>query len=280
MVPKGKQLRVLIFAAHPDDCDFKCGGISLRFTDSGHVVKYVACTNGGTGHYSEGGIGLAQRRYAEAQASAKIAHLDEYQVLDNHCGELEPSVANRKTIIKIMRDFRPDLVITHRPNDYHPDHRCTSQLVQDASYIVTVPNMLPLTPFLPRQPVICYMSDPFRKPTPFSPDIVVSIDEVIDRKVQMVHCHKSQVYEWMAFNRGSLDEVPKNEDERRTWLRDAYLPGRWDWHLADDYRARLVTLYGDRGNGIRYAEAFEISEFGKQLGLDAPGISKCFPFFS
>jgi LmbE family N-acetylglucosaminyl deacetylase len=279
MEGRGKRLRVLVFGAHPDDCDFKCGGMALRFSELGHTVKFVACTNGGTGHYSQGGLQVARRRHDEAQASAAIAGLDEYQVLDNHCGELEPSVPNRKAMIKIMRDFCPDVITTHRPYDYHPDHRCTSQLVQDASYIITVPNMLPLTASLSRQPVICYMSDPFRKPAPFNPDIVIPIDGVIEKKVQMIHCHESQVYEWMPFNREALDEVPSDDRARLEWLRDTYLPSRWDWHLADEYRSRLVDLCGEEGRKVKYAEAFEICEYGRQLKTDTRSITQYFPFF-
>ena len=280
MAGESEQLRVLVFGAHPDDCDFKCGGLSLKLADLGHVVKFVACTNGCTGHFSQGGLQVARRRYEEAQGSATIARLAEYQVLDNHSGELEPTVANRKTIIRIMREFLPDVIVTHRPNDYHPDHRYTSQLVQDASYIITVPNMLPLTSALSRQPVICYMSDPFRKPAPFCPDVVIPIDDVIERKANMIHCHASQVYEWMPFNRGALDEVPTDDRERLEWLRDTYLPSRWDWHLADEYRSRLVDLYGDEGKTVEYAEVFEICEYGRQLKTDPRSISQYFPFFN
>ncbi len=148
------QLRVLVFGAHPDDADIKCGGLALRLCDAGHIVKFVSCTNGATGHYEIGGIELARRRYAEAQASARVAGLAEYQILDWNTGELEPNVYNRKAVICIIREFHPDLIITHRPNDYHPDHRSTSQLVQDASYIITVPNMQPLTPALRRSPAL------------------------------------------------------------------------------------------------------------------------------
>jgi len=274
---RSRQLRVLVFGAHPDDCDFKCGGLSLKLTDLGHVVKFVACTNGCTGHFKQGGLQVARRRYEEAQASAAIAKLDEYQVLDNHSGELEPSVTNRKTIIRLMREFRPDVIITHRPNDYHPDHRCTSQLVQDASYIITVPNMLPLTEALSHQPVICYMSDPFKKPAPFSPDILVPIDGVVERKAKMIHCHTSQVYEWMPFNRGASDEVPSDDEARFRWLRDTYLPSRWDWNLADEYRERLVCLCGEAGQMVKYAEAFEICEYGQSLKGDRESISQYFP---
>lgn len=269
--------RVLVFGAHPDDGDVHCGGLALEYTAAGHKVKFVSVTNGDTGHYRIGGIELAQRRYAEAQASARIANLEEYQILDWHNGELEPSVANRKVIIKIIRDFKPDLIITHRPNDYHPDHRYTSQLVQDASFIITVPNMLPLTKFISKKPVICYMYDNFKKPYPFIPDVVVGIDKVIEKKIGMLHCHTSQMYEWLPFNDGVLDEVPEGDNARRQWMAKRRLSG--NEQIANKYRSRLIELYGEReGNKIKYAEAYEICEYGASLSQEQ--IPELFPFFN
>ncbi|MSS71136.1 MAG: PIG-L family deacetylase [Candidatus Latescibacteria bacterium] len=270
-----KRLRILVFGAHPDDCDIKAGGIALQYSALGHCVKFVSVTNGDTGHFEIGGIELARRRYGEAQASAKVAGIT-YDVLDIHNGELEPSVANRKMIIRIIREFKPDLVLTHRPNDYHPDHRYTSLLVQDAAYIVTVPNMVPLTPHLQYNPVICYLSDHFQKPTPFAPDVVVGIDAVVERKMDMLHCHTSQMYEWLPYNSNHLKEVPKGERARRAWLGKLRKPAFEQ--VAEQYRDRLVELYGEKqGKKVRYAEAFEACEYGGRLTKE--NMKGLFPFF-
>jgi LmbE family N-acetylglucosaminyl deacetylase len=270
------KLKILVIGAHPDDADVGCGGLALKYIAQGHTVKFLSTTNGDTGHHQIGGVELARRRYAEAQAVALAAGLAEYEVLDLHNGELEPSVANRKLIIRIIRQYNPDLIITHRPNDYHPDHRYTSQLVQDASYIVTVPNMVPLTDFLPRTPKICYMHDRFRKPLPFQPDVVVSIDEVIEKKVQMMHCHESQFYEWLPFNQGITDQVPVDPEQRKQWLASWRLP--YFENIANDYRQVLIELYGEtKGREVRYAEAFEGCEYG--AGFSKDDIPALFPFF-
>jgi LmbE family N-acetylglucosaminyl deacetylase len=270
-----KPLGILVIGAHPDDCDYHAGGVSILYASQGHRVKFLSVTNGDTGHFAIGGIELARRRYAEAQAAARVAGI-EYQVLDIHNGELEPSPANRKTLLRIIREFRPDLIMTHRPNDYHPDHRYTSVLVQDAAYLVTVPNVAALTPHLPRNPAICYLSDDFRKPNPFSPDVVVGIDGAIERKMDMLHCHVSQVYEWIPYNMGHLREVPKGERARRKWM-----VGRWrepSERIADRYRGRLAALYGEaKGSRFRYAEAFEACEYGGRLTPENMPI--LFPFF-
>jgi LmbE family N-acetylglucosaminyl deacetylase len=271
-----EKLKILVIGAHPDDADVHCGGLALKYIARGHIVKFLSTTNGDTGHHQIGGVELARRRYAEAQAAAGTAGLAEYEVLDLHTGELEPSVANRKLIIRIIREYNPDLIITHRPNDYHPDHRYTSQLVQDASYIVTVPNMVALTDFLPRTPKICYMHDRFRKPLPFQPDVVVGIDEVIEKKVQMMHCHESQFYEWLPFNQGIADQVPVDPEKRKKWLASWRLP--YFENIANDYRQVLIELYGEKkGREVRYAEAFEGCEYG--AGFTKDDIPALFPFF-
>jgi LmbE family N-acetylglucosaminyl deacetylase len=272
-----KRLRILVVGAHPDDPDFSCGGTAALWAAAGHVVRFVSTTNGDTGHHAIGGIELARRRRAEAQASAALAGIEAYEILDNHNGELEPTVVNRRTLLALIRQFGPDLVLSHRPYDYHPDHRATGQLVMDTSYVITVPNNLALTDALLRPPVIMSLFDTFSRPCPFQADVVVGIDEVIERKFDMLHCHVSQVYEWLAFNQGVLDQVPSGEAERRRWLAERYR-GRFE-EPARRYRAKLVERYGAaRGNAFRYAEAFEVSEYGAQP--DEKEIRRLFPFFA
>lgn len=200
----------------------------------------------------------------------------EYTILDNHDGELLPTLEARRQIIRLIREVRPDLIMSPRPNDYHPDHRYTAQLIQDAAYMVTVPNVAPFAKHLAHNPVIVYVSDTFRKPTPFAPDVVVAIDEVVEQKVELLHCHTSQVYEWLPYNGGYLAEVPSGEGERREWLR-----GRLEERLrrdADLYRDQLVAWYGGQvGRAVQYAEAFEGCEYGRPLTPE--NTRRLFPFF-
>lgn len=270
------RLRVLVIGAHPDDCDFKAGGVAAKYAAQGHVVRFVSATNGDAGHQELGGVELAARRRAEAEAAGAVIGI-EYQVLDHHDGQLEPSVANRETIIRLIREFRPDLILTHRPNDYHPDHRYTSTLVQDASYLVTVPNLCADTPALREAPVIAYLSDDFQRPYPFTPDVAVDIDDTIERKLDMLHRHTSQVYDWLAWHDGVLDQVPAGEAERREWLRGRMIEP-FDPVIADRYRDLLVRWYGPRrGAAVRYCEAFELCEYGKRP--TEAELRRLFPFF-
>jgi LmbE family N-acetylglucosaminyl deacetylase len=269
-------MNVLVFGAHPDDPDFKAGGVAWLYGKAGHRVKFVSLTNGDAGHHEIGGVELARRRRAEAQNVARVLGLVEYQVLDNHDGELEPTLPNRRQVIRIIREFEPDLILVPRPNDYHPDHRYTSQLVQDAAYMVTVPNIVALTDHLRKNPVIAYVSDTFQKPYPFTPDVAVDVTEAMPAKLDALHCHTSQVYEWLPYNAMREHEVPTGEAGRRKWLGERYA-GRFE-DVANRYRDLLVRWYGpERGTQIRYAEAFEGCEYGSPLTEEL--IPRLFPFF-
>ncbi len=272
----GKVLNVMVFGAHPDDPESKAAGVAALYGRLGHRVKFISLTNGDSGHHEIGGVELARRRYEEAQRVKDILGLAEYQVLDNHDGELMPSLENRRQVIRIIREFQPDLVLCPRPNDYHPDHRYTSILVQDAAYMVTVPNVLPLTPHLRVNPVICYVYDAFQRPYPFTPDVVVDIDSTIESKLDALDAHTSQVYEWLAYNARRLDQVPAGARERREWLKQTR--GPMFAQVADRYRDLLVREYGvERGQKVRYAEAFEGCEYGSRLTPEM--IPTLFPFF-
>jgi LmbE family N-acetylglucosaminyl deacetylase len=269
-----EQLRVLILGAHPDDPDFSAGGVAALYARQGHTVKLVSLTNGDAGHHELGGAPLAWRRRAEAAAAGAALGV-EYITLDIHDGALLPTLENRNLVIALIRAFAPDLVTIHRPNDYHPDHRYASQLVQDASYMLTVPNVVSHVPHLRAMPVIVHTWDHFQKPYPFRPDVVVAIDAVIEQKFAALHCHTSQMYEWLPYNGQYLDAVPAEEAARRTWLRQR-LAGRFR-SIADLYREHLIATYGAaQGSQVQYVEAFEACEYGAPL--TAENRARLFPF--
>ncbi|MGQ9555416.1 MAG: PIG-L deacetylase family protein [Anaerolineae bacterium] len=269
-------LRVLCIGAHPDDCDVRVGGLAVKYARLGHKVKFVSMSNGNAGHYAIGGAPLAQRRYQEAQRSAAIAGI-EYTLLDIADGQIMPTLENRWTVVTIIREFRADLVITNRPGDYHPDHRYTAQLVQDAAYTVTVPNVMALTPHLSYNPVFAFWSDRFQRPYPFTPDVVVSIDDVIETKLDMLQCHESQFFEWVPYNMNILDQVPADPAGRRSFLARQWLPLME--RDAECGRSLLQRLYGqERGSAVRYAECLEFCEYGRRVTADV--FQRLFPFFT
>ena len=148
---QGEKLRVIAFGAHPDDCDIRASGTAALFAAAGHAVKFVSVTNGDVGHQTLHGSALAQRRLAEAKESARRLGI-EYEVLNNHDGELLPTLEVRKQVIRQIRQWNADIVLAPRPNDYHPDHRYTGVLVQDAAYMVVVPHMVPEAPATSQEP--------------------------------------------------------------------------------------------------------------------------------
>ncbi|MBY0526409.1 MAG: PIG-L family deacetylase [Gemmataceae bacterium] len=267
-------LRLLIIGAHPDDADYSAGGLAALYRAAGHVVKMISMTNGGAGHHVTAGPELVRRRRAEAAASGQVIGAT-YDVLDNPDGGLLPTLEVRATVIHMIRTFKPDLLLTHRPNDYHPDHRYTSQLVQDAAYLVTVPAVVPEAPHLMRDPVIAYLPDDFQKPYPFSPSVAVDVGSVMDKIADMLHCHTSQFYEWLAYNHAYLEQVPADDKARREFMllqTQKRLRPR-----ADKYRSLLVETYGpQRGAAVEYAEFFEGCEYGAPL--DAEARARLFPF--
>jgi LmbE family N-acetylglucosaminyl deacetylase len=267
-------LRILVIGAHPDDPDAN-GGTMARYVEQGHTVKLVSLTNGDAGHFALGLGPLAVIRAAEAACAGEVID-SEYVTLDNHDGELVASLDVRRQVIRLIREFEPDLVFTPRVDDYHPDHRATGELVRDAAYMVTVPNVVPLTPHLEKNPIFVNVEDRFSKPTPFDPVVVVDIGPVVEKKVDMYHCHTSQVYEWLPYNRGELDEVPEGDAARRAWLAERM---KRQWRAtADRFRDELIALYGpEKGSKIEFAEAFEISEYGSMPTSEE--LKRLFPFF-
>ena len=259
LLAQDDHIRVIAFGAHPDDCDLQAAGTAAILAKMGHAVKFVSVTNGDAGHQTMRGAALAQRRLAEAKESARRLGI-QYDVLNNHDGKLLPTLDVREQIIREIREWNADVVLSPRPNDYHPDHRYTGVLVQDAAYMVVVPAIVPGVPPLRKNPVFLYYEDHFQRPNPFRPDIAVDIDDVIDQKIHALDAHVSQFYEWLPWVDGKLDEVPKNPAEREPWLKRARTHD-----INPSVRASLVKWYGpEKGNAAKYYEAFEICEYGTQ----------------
>jgi LmbE family N-acetylglucosaminyl deacetylase len=271
-----RPLRIIVFGAHPDDCELEAAGTAARWAKLGYQVKFVSVTNGDIGHHEIAGAILARRRTAEVKRCAEILGI-QTEVLDIHDGELLPTLENRRLITRKIREWQADVVIAHRPNDYHPDHRYTGILVQDAAFMVIVPSFCPDVPALRRNPVFLYTEDDFKKPNPFEPDVVVPIDPVLDQKVACVDALESQFYEWNPWLFDYLDTVPKEKQARLAWTKDR--TARRAASLANRFRPKLIELLGpEPGKAVQYAEAFEICEYGSQPSKAQ--LMKIFPFFA
>ena len=275
-LPDDGKLRILCFGAHPDDCELKAAGVAIRWAAQGHHVKFVSVTNGDIGHWRDAGGPLARRRKAEVERAARILGIAT-EVLDIHDGELLPTLENRRTITRLIREWKADVVMSHRPNDYHPDHRYTGVLVQDSAFMVAVPHFCPDVPPLKGNPVFLFYPDSFQKPNPFQADIVVSIDSVMEKKLDALDMLESQLYEGGALGSAELIPTdPKKQADRRRQVRASHASRSQT--IAQRYRSNLAEWYGkDRAEKVQYAEAFEICEYGRRP--DKKELARLFPFF-
>jgi LmbE family N-acetylglucosaminyl deacetylase len=274
-LPTSRPLRIIAFGAHPDDAELKFAGTAALFAAQAHKVKLVALTNGDIGHFAQAGGPLAQRRKAEVEAChAKLGV--ETAVLDIHDGELMPDLETRKKVASLIREWQADIVLSHRPWDYHPDHRAVGQLAEDAAVLVAAPFFTPYTPPTPRNPVFLFYSDAFLKPYPFDPIIAVGVDEVAQKKWDCISSLPSQFGDADSWQARTRPNVPADEAGRKAFLNDMVKQRSAD--VANQYRDLLVKLYGDqKGRAIKYAEAFELNQYGSAATVDE--LKKVFPTF-
>ena len=268
-------MKILMIGAHQDDNDLRCGGLKHRLTKMGHEVRFLSMCNGCGGHHIMTLEETVKRRAGESAAVAELLGI-RYDVWDNDDCTLVADLETRRKLIRYIREFAPDLVISHRQNDYHADHRAVGLLVQDASYMLTVPHECPDVPAMRKMPVIMYYEDKFTNPE-FRPDVVISVDDEIETKLQIAHLNVSQVYEWLPYNRE--EEVPEGEEARFEWLKGMNITeATTDEEImaatrgysvrfaktAARFRKQLIEQYGkERGEKIRYAEAYEVCEYGE-----------------
>lgn len=256
-------LRLLAIGAHPDDCEFKIGGLTALWTGLGREARFICTTNGSSGHHEMGGQQLVARRSDEARRGAATVGADSV-LMDNADGSLMPTLENRERLIAEIRNYKPDVILAPRTNDYHPDHRYTAILVQDACYMMMVPNVVPTVPVLEKNPVVLLISDRFTTPNPFIPDMVFDIDSVIEKKIDAGMQHESQVYEWLPHVGKYAHEVPEEQAAKDQYFRDR--EAKRSSAEADRFRDQLIERYGaERGAAVGYAEAFAVSEYAGTL---------------
>ncbi len=269
------KLRIIVFGAHPDDSEIQAGGVGALWASQGHQVKFVSLTNGDIGHWRMAGGPLAQRRITEVRKAAEVLGIAETEVLDIHDGELMPTLETRRTVVRLIREWQADIVVVHRLNDYHPDHRNAGLVVRDAAYMVTVPYFCPDVPYLETNPVFLFSYDRFTRPYPFVADVVIDIDPVVETKVNALAVMESQFVEGGCCSR-HID--PQTDAERAAGRGQARERFRNRFaNIANQYRERLVAIYGtEKAAEVKHAEAFEIAEHGRRPTDEE--LARLFPF--
>lgn len=270
-----RTLRIIALGAHPDDAELKFAGTAALFAAQGHKVKLVALTNGDVGHFSQAGGPLAQRRKAEVEACHKQLGVDT-EVFDIHDGELMPDLETRKKLANVIREWQADIVLSHRPWDYHPDHRAVGKLAEDTAVVVAAPYFAPYTPPTKGNPIYMFYSDPFKKPYPFDPIIAVGIDDVAQKKWDCISALPSQFGDADSWQARYGRNVPADEAGRKAYLLD--IVKQRNANEANQYRDLLVKLYGEqKGRAIKYAETFELNQYGANATVDQ--LKEMFPTF-
>jgi N-acetylglucosamine malate deacetylase 1 len=274
-LPTTRPLRIVALGAHPDDAELRFAGTATMFAAKGAKVELIALTNGDVGHFAQAGGPLAQRRKAEVEACHKILGVDT-EVFDIHDGELMPDLPTRRMLGNAIRAYQADIVLSHRPYDYHPDHRAVGELANDTAVVVAAPFFAPYTPPTPRNPVYLYYYDPFTHPYPFDPVLAVGIDSVAQKKWDCISALPSQFGDADSWQARYRPNIPTDDAGRKAALLEIVKQQNAD--VATKYRDLLVKLYGDqKGRAFKYAEAFELNQYGTAATAD--DLKKVFPTF-
>lgn len=186
-------LRVMAVGAHPDDLEILCGGTLAKYAGLGHEVTMAHVLNGDKGHYKLRREELARIRKQEAEEAARTIGA-EILSLDLPDAELFANLENRKLVIDLIREARPDLIITHAPGDYCSDHTVTSQLVCEASFYSAAPLLETSRAAHDKIPPVFFMDTVAGMG--FLPTEYVDISGAFQKKMDMLRRHASQL-EWL-----------------------------------------------------------------------------------
>lgn len=184
--------KILIICAHPDDAELECGGFIMKYRTR-FDISVLILTNGSRGsrdNLSHDTI-LSEIREKEARQAAVYGNYSVFFGCFND-GELMDSLDIRNKIISFIRLIKPVAVFTHRDNDYHPDHRCVSRMVQDSLVAIYCDGYLPEYPAIDYVPAVLFFWNRFDRPSKFSCDLYIDITDYIEEKKQLLEIHTSQ----------------------------------------------------------------------------------------
>lgn len=257
-----KELRLMIVAAHPDEADMYAGGTAALLAEKGAKIKFLSLTNGDAGHFEIGGMQLARRRWHEAQEAAQHLGIDEYEVMNEHDGELYPSLWLRNQVIERVRRWAPDILIGFHADGFgHGDNRNAGRILAEAVPFLGLPAVLPTIPEL-RKKVLCLWMWDYGTYNLHRHDIAIDVTPTIEKKLLACHAHATQFLEFAPYERGFLDQVPTTWEGRREFILKYWSEFMF---TQDNQRESLAKWYGaDRVKDIAYAESFQIAPYGYQ----------------
>lgn len=201
--------RVLVVSAHPDDAEFGAAGTVAALTARGAEVVYCVVTDGDAGGFDRelDGTGMAELRRAEQIAAAKCVGVTDVRFLGYRDGTVEPSLRLRKDLTRVIRQVRPDLLITHSPErNYrfiapsHPDHRAVGGAALDAVY-PDARNPYAFPELLRDEGLAAWTVREVWLTGGPAPDLWFDVTGTIDRRVAAIMSHASQV--------AHLDDFPE-----------------------------------------------------------------------
>ncbi|MBR4749009.1 MAG: PIG-L family deacetylase [Abditibacteriota bacterium] len=195
---KDEPMNILAIGPHPDDIECYCGGALALYAERGHRITNACITNGNMGSMEYAPDELAAVREGEARAAAAVIGAE---VIWAGLGDasLTDSIDNRNIFIDIIRRSRPDVILCPSPDDYHPDHRACSLLARDAALLASAPLIETGHPATDRTPYIFYHDHP--NGVSFEPEEYVDVTSVMDTKLKMMACHRSQI-SWLRSQYG------------------------------------------------------------------------------
>ena len=225
-------MNILAIGAHPDDVEESCGGTLAKFASQGHKIFIATATNGNVGSSTLSMEEIANVRKEEARKAAAIIGA-EYICLDYDDEMFFEDREARLKFIDLVRYCKADLILTHNPEDYNPDHELTSKIINDIAVMIPVAKLkTPNEPY-DKIPIIAYF-EPVAG-LGFVPTEYVDITDFMDTKIQMMNCHQSQI----------------------SWMSDNYKDAIGDENFFE--HAEVAARYRGIQCGVKYAEGFRMA---------------------
>ncbi|MEW6180080.1 MAG: PIG-L deacetylase family protein [Chloroflexota bacterium] len=208
--------KILVILAHPDDPEFFCGATIARWTRMGHTVEYCLLTRGDKGVRGQpiDPQRLSRIREEEQSKAAQILGVKKVRFLDFEDGYLQPNLESRRAVVAVIREVKPDVVVTSDPTNYfhredrinHPDHRIAGQIVCEAVYPASGNPLY--FPELMAQGLEPHEVNELWLTLTAQPNMMIDVTDTWEKKIAALKQHRSQI--------ADLNEMEKLQRKRHT----------------------------------------------------------------